>query len=505
MFYRYATAAFVAVLPASMAFAVPATDEGAARIKTAIETYISATPGVVTVTPTGESYELTLDGKPLLNLLAMAVEASGGSPESKPEFSLSPMKYQLIDNGDGTWKISTDQEVEYKFSFEGLEQSARFHQKSNGIFDEAIMGLRANEGVLSNYQIASRQQIPDFNFDENGQSNSSEFSTDTQNIERLEYSMTGQANPAGGVDYKGTFSANGSVQKAEYPESSFMQFMSYELQMPVQEGTFDLKGMRNPEILGLLGFFIAHPSEDAIKADQEALRQALEKALPLWDDVSAQFKGHDLKLKTVTGEFTAKEIGVDFGLSGLSANGRLAETIRVTGATIPPKLAPEWSTVLIPTDLDIGMSVTGFDLLAPAKKMIAAFDLNDEFDPMSKLDEGALMQAFLPKGNFKVALGDGFLKGKDYNITYSGDMTVDPNSQMPRGKARVTATGLDNVEEALAAGPQDQVGDTLMLVRMARGLARPGAVEGEQVWDIDATSADGVIKVNDMPMTEAKP
>ena len=64
---RAVTAALVLI--AAPALADPATPEGAAAIETALRSYIGPAPGVVAVTPAGDSYRATLDFTPYAAML----------------------------------------------------------------------------------------------------------------------------------------------------------------------------------------------------------------------------------------------------------------------------------------------------------------------------------------------------------------------------------------------------------------------------------------------------
>lgn len=62
--------------------------------------------------------------------------------------------------------------------------------------------------------------------------------------------------------------------------------------------------------------------------------------------------------------------------------------------------------------------------------------------------------------------------------------------------------GLDKVEAALAAAPQEEAGQPLMMLRMARAMAKPGA-SGEHLWDIQMPEGGGPFTVNGQPMGPA--
>ncbi|MDQ7775805.1 MAG: hypothetical protein Q4615_07815 [Paracoccus aminovorans] len=89
--FRQGLVALLALGPVSAAWAVPATDEGAARLTGVLQTYLGATEGVVSVTPQGDSYQLKIDPAPLLAQV----------PDAQAQITVSPLTYALTDNGDG--------------------------------------------------------------------------------------------------------------------------------------------------------------------------------------------------------------------------------------------------------------------------------------------------------------------------------------------------------------------------------------------------------------------
>lgn len=66
MYLKQGLVALLALGPVSAAWALPATDEGATRLKGVFQTYFGGVDGVVTVTPKGETYDLVIDPAPLL-------------------------------------------------------------------------------------------------------------------------------------------------------------------------------------------------------------------------------------------------------------------------------------------------------------------------------------------------------------------------------------------------------------------------------------------------------
>ena len=124
-----------------------ATPEGAQRLTAALQAYLSAEAGVVTVTPSGETYALKIDAAPLL----AKVQAPGFAA------SLTPVEMTLTELGGGKWQADQDQSISFTLKIEGaVDASGKLGSiKGTGVFDEAI-------GAFA----SSSTEFADFTFDQ---------------------------------------------------------------------------------------------------------------------------------------------------------------------------------------------------------------------------------------------------------------------------------------------------------------------------------------------------
>ena len=165
-----------------------------------------------------------------------------------------------------------------------------------------------------------------------------------------------------------------------------------------QSGTF--KGMRTASILDLAAFFVAHPSEAAIKADQEVLREQVKAALPFFDALegTASYKG--LTVTTPFGGGSVDSAEVEIAMSGLVADGHVREKFTVTGLALTEGLVPDWAKDLVPTSFTFDVAGAGFNFADPAAIIVGALDLTKE-PPLTE-DAGASLAARLPaQGRFR--------------------------------------------------------------------------------------------------------
>ncbi len=492
--FRQGLVALLALGPVSAAWAVPATDEGAARLTGVLQTYLGATEGVVSVTPQGDSYQLKIDPAPLLAQV----------PDAQAQITVSPLTYALTDNGDGSWGVSEDQVLSWSVVVPKMfEQKGTAKVQSTGTWDAALKGFREQKAVMTDYVIDSVQYAPPEAVGPDGMpvapapdAAPQVVSRDHQTTARMEVEMTGTAGKAGGVDQAMTFTATDLKQSQELMSGPGGAPMLIEVSAPGYDGKGLMAGARSDGMLSLLAWFVAHPSEAQIKQSQDGLRDRLAAAMPLWDDLSLEMAIRDMTIGSPIGEFGLASATLGLGLSGAVPDGRLAEKLVLSALTVPEGVLPPWVAPILPQEVSLDFAASDFDLAAPAKLLIESFDLNAE-EPLARLSPEQMQQAFLPDGKAVLKLAPSQIKGDGYRIDYRADVAVGPGAA-PVGAALISASGLDTLESALAAAPQDEAAQPLMMLRMARAMSKPGE-GGDAVWDIQMPEG-GQISVNGQPM-----
>ncbi|MFT4148989.1 MAG: hypothetical protein QM656_02240 [Paracoccaceae bacterium] len=455
------------------AFAAPATQEGAARLTASFQTYLGKTPGVVTVTPAGETYDVRLDLAPLAALLP----AEGGKIEA------SPLSYTLTDNGDGTWRVTEDQSFTLTIDAPNvMETTYRVDRMvSDGIWDENLPGFASQTVTLTGFGAETVSYDPD------GQ----ELSRSVQHTDSMTVTSTGKAGAAGGTDAAVSYTATGLSQTVSVPTAPDAPPTAMQMQAASYEGDLKIEALKSREVLGLIGWLVAHPSKQAVTGAQDEMRGLVTGALPVFKTLDGTMAVNDIVLQTPIGAFTATGLTGTIGANGVVSDGRFREAITVKGVAIPPGLAPDWAAQLVPTEIGLDMTVSGFDLAAPAQLVLKSFDLNKP-EPVDPSLDQQLGQLILPKGTVNITLAPGQAAGPLYTLGYEGRMIAGPGL-VPTGTARVTAQGLDKVQEELAKAPEEVRNQALMPLAMAMGLARDE--NGTLVWEIDA-STPGSLKVN---------
>ncbi len=478
---RLALIAALWTVAAGQAFAAPATAEGAAHLTEVLQRYLGKTEGVVTVMPNGESYAVTLDAAPLVAL----VPADGGA------ITLSAQHLTLTDQGGGLWAVAQNEPVSFSMTApKAMEMSMQIGSMSmNGIFDESLSGFQSWTADMTDMamtqKVAATPEAP-------GQDV-------TQSIAAMHSEFAGERATSVGTD--GTFTATGTgfreiitMARSEAMPAGLTIDATAETMR--QSGT--IKGLRSAPILDLVAFLVAHPSEAAIKADQEVLRGQVQAALPLFDALDGTFSYEGLTVTTPYGGGTADSIAAGIDMAGLVADGRVREKITVSGLALTDGLVPGWAKDLVPTDFTFDVTGSGFNLAEPAAIIVAALDLTAE-KPLTDEVGATLVSALLPKGNFYVTFAPGQVVAPLYQLDFEGAVNVTVNGAPPTGQGTVRAIGMDAVIEALNKGPAEVAQSAGPVLAMARGIAKQGGV-GELIWKLDGTQP-GTLKVNDLDLS----
>lgn len=467
--------ALTAALWGSTALA-QATPEGAAELTAVLQTYLGSTPGVVTVAPEGDAYGVKLDFALLLAKLPPEVTAS-----------LSPLMLQVTDNGDGTWDYTMDQSVTLAYAI-GTEMATTINYgsvKLSGVFDEAL-------GDTSEYRLEATDIT-------NEQTQTDPAMGGQLVVKGSVASMVYEGNAeagAAGVDSTFTSTASDMAYDVTFPVGEGMPPMSVTATIAESgmEGT--ATGVRSQALYGLLAWFVAHPDQAAIEADKAGLKSQIEGGLPYFDNISATGSYKTITVNSPVGPIGLEEAGLAIDMNGVVSEGLFREAISLKGLTIPEGIVPPFAADLVPTDLDIDLAVSGFDLAAPALLGLGLLDLPAGTPPAPDFDM-QMLGALLPSGAVDITLAPGGITAPAFSLGYEGAMSAGPMG-MPSGDAKVSLTGIEAIMTALQAAPPEMGAQDIMpMIAMAQGLAKP---EGDAlVWEVNM-APNGAVSVNGMEL-----
>ena len=476
---KTAILAAVPFLFAGAAFAEPATEDGAARLAEVFQTYLGATEGVVSVVANGDTYDLTLDATPLIAL----------AKESGATGTISPIELSLTDNGDGTWAVTQDQAISITLSrpgaFDIKEDIAQI--TLDGVFDEMLMTFSSATGGFSGVKVSETITAA------NQPPTTAEIAVD-----KGTFTLTGTANATSGVDSETSIEASGLSETVTMPPTGEGQpgmpvTIKAESLIETAKGT----GMMMDGIYKTVAWVVAHPDKAAMQADKASIKTILTEALPIFGNLTGSGKVSKLSVETPMGRVAIGEMGFEVEANGVVADGKFREAFTLAGVTLPAGIVPDWAAAILPQKLSLDVQVTDFDAAGAANAALGLFDLPAGTEPDAAF-QSKMMAALLPKGNVTITLNPGEVSGDGYALTYEGTMVAGPEMPMPTGTAKITLTGIDKLNAALAAAPDDIKGQASMGIAMAQGMAKPGD-NGELVWEIDA-SKPGSLSVNGQQM-----
>ena len=460
------------LLGASSPALAAATPEEAKRLTTLFQSYLGQKPGVVSVIPQEDGYAAKLDLTPLIAKMK----------DPTVSLSLSPLEWTLTDQGGGKWKVDQNQSLTFSFGVKGQGETkgSIASVTSTGIFDEALGGLATSSAELKT--ITLDQTVT------NGAA-TTHISYAIDSIS-MQSSMQGTPDSA---DATSTYGLKGLKETISVPAAADGSSPAMALIFASPSGRQDatVKDLRLKAVGDLVTWLMAHQDKDAIVTEQAALKDKLRAALPLFSSLSASSTLDDVTAISPFGQFAVKQLGFGTEMNGIVADGKLRETFSFSGLQVPQALLPPWAAGLVPDKFNLDVSVSDFDLAAPAAMILDKLDLSKP-EPLPKDLDGLLMLALMPKGSVTITLGPSELLAKLYDLTAEGSMTAG-SVAMPAGMALLTLKGMDETMAALQAAPPDIQQMSPMLL-LAKGLGKAEA-DGSLSWKIETTAA-GAITVN---------
>lgn len=460
------------------AVAGPATDAGAQKLMETFTTYLGAYAGIVTVTPQGDTYEVTVDPTDLM----AGLKAQGASS------TILPVVLMLADMGDGKWKVSQDGPFAIAMQVPGLISLdiKAANQSWSGVYDERLKAFETSKGEVSGLTMSELVTQP-------GQPEMKvAYSIDKAT---LESSATAAA--TGGVDSTITYGISGLNETFTVPATPQMSApMDISIQVETYVADAKVAALRSSELLELWAWFVAHPDKAAVEADFGAMKDKLRAALPLFDAITANGTMTNMTGMTPFGALSADAAAITIGMNGVKADGKLHEKIALTGLKLPTEVMPIWVPSLLPDAATIDVTLDGFNLAAPAQILLDAVTPGETLAPEVNAQ---MLQAALPDGTMRIELASTGLSSDMYDIAIEGDMKAGPALPMPVGSALIKVTGLDAVMAALQSAPPEVSQQAIPGMMMARGLAKNDGPDSYS-WTIEMAEG-GKISVNGMDMS----
>ena len=457
-----------------------ATAEEAQRLTAALQAYLGSDPGVVTISPAGDSYALRLDAAPLFAKI------------KEPGFtaSLSPLDMTLTSQGGGKWQVDQDQPLAFALKVEGaVDVSGKIGSlKGTGVFDEAMGGFVSSSTDFGG--IAFDQTVT-----EKGVTTKISYSLGQVHYE------SAMAPADGGADGTVKYTMTGLKEVISAPASPDGSTPAMDFTVIAASGTQDatVKGLKPRAILDLMAWAVAHPSPEAMTAAQGELKDKLRAVLPVFASTSGVSTIDGMTIGTMMGQVGIARLDVTVEANGVVDDGRLREKFAVSGLSLPPGLVPPFAAGLVPSTFTIDFNLGGFNLAAPAKLLLDTFDLTRE-PPLPPGMEQQLLQALLPQGAVTIGLGPSAVIAKLFDLNVEGIMTAGP-AATPLGEATVKLKGLDDVLTALQAAPPEMgMQQATPMVMMAKGMAKTEA-DGTLTWKIENTQQGGIL-VNGVDITK---
>ncbi len=230
--------------------------------------------------------------------------------------------------------------------------------------------------------------------------------------------------------------------------------------------------------------------------DNAEIKHRLSDVLPLYQRLkeSAALKG--LRVETPFGAFGVDDLSGGVEMTGISSNGDMQFLLKLAGPSYPEEAAPPWMKQLVPTELEFGFELAGFNLDAPVRQLIEKLDVSKK--PMlEQADIVAAAALAMPEGGAKFTLKPGHIDSPLLGVTFDGELTL--TMLGANGSIDVTATGLDSAVASLKDVSNDPLADkAVALLALAQAFGQP-TDDGATHFLFEAKE-DGSITVNGQPL-----
>ena len=477
-------AAFVFGLHASAAWAgdLPATPDGAAKVAAAFKTY------------GGVDADVKADGKAYLVSYAFTAPASLMGSAQTLKFDPIKVDLKIFAQDDGGWRVEVAglPPITAKGTIDGdpvAETVTLSGFKKSVVYDPAIFGPRS--GGFSADKVLIAVTSPRLN--------------ENVEVSGFKGSVTGAAGAGGTLTTAVHESGDGFTFKlsADPKEPAKPGAAKEPIEVTgkggATSGDFKADGLKSKALADLWAFMIAHPQRADLAANEPAFKALLTSAAAGTPTFASTFQGDAYAFSTAKGAVTFDKAGGAFGLGENGPQSHFEERFKFSGISLSEGLVPPLYKDIVPTSVDIGVKISGFDLSAAAQEWIADIKLAGDGPWLAKDDSDKVSAKLTGAGPIAIEIPSSHLVSLVLDVTIDGRADYQVGGK-PVGKFTIRIRNFDKSVEALnTLGPEAQQKLVPMLA-MAKGL---GKADGDSLVWVCELGADRVMKVNGLPLGKA--
>ncbi|HXW19241.1 MAG TPA: hypothetical protein VEK35_01920 [Roseiarcus sp.] len=461
--------------PCALALAgdVAPTADGAQALQSALAAYLGAS--ALTVTPEGDHYSVLVDVAKLLAPLA----------DQGVKIDMAPRPINVTQQSEGAWRVSADGYPPFTAHFKDGELSAHYDgYKFAGVFDPTISGFR--EAEISAEKIGF--QLHSAEVDETGQAGP------------FRATLNGAAAGGGGLDVV----VHEDVNDLSFSATSKKGDAGGASPPPVNSratllvADIKLANLRARQLLDLWAFLVAHQTRADVAAHQDELKAKLMTLLPVADAIDENFSAQKFVIESAKGPLIVDAVKARFAADHFPSKGGSEFHIALGGISPPPGLAPPGIQPLVPTSIDVGFKVNGYDYGAGAAEAIKDLDFAGE-GPIIPEGDRPKITALMMAGPIGVTILPSHILAQQLDFSFEGDLQI--VGGRPVGKVTMKARDFDKTMAAVKSAGPLATPQVIAGLTMARGLAKADS-DGSLVW-VAEYAPDGVMKLNGLPLGKA--
>lgn len=449
------------------------------RLKTMLESYVgrpaAGEPSAVAVTQVGDDYEIAVD----LDRLAAPLKALGLDARLGRNVS------RLTRRSDGTWAWRGDTFDPWSWSAAGQTGRLAFQgYHAEGIFDPALAAFRSQTMTID--RIASEQTVPP-----EGETPRIAIAKTDEGV-RLTASAAPAASGAG-VDATVVQTTRSTAETFSLSEGLAQGIPDMEATLKVASTRIEanIDGFRTDPFLAMWRHLVAHHAPEDFKAGQAALKARIADLGPLFEHLHETASADGIEFETPVGFGSIGRASISLDTAGATEMGKVDFTLALTGVELHSLFIPGWAARLIPTDVTLHATASGWN----AKNALAAFLEKADFaaeKPLSDAASAEIRDLLLPRGTVEIDLSGNRIHASSWDMTLDGHLTAGEIGAT--GSITIRAVGLDAAANALRdpkAGPEAAKAAAEIEQAISLAEARDGALWWRFDFDGTAVSVNG--------------